>query len=684
MVQVSYKIFHEKLIFLDRRSRCFLPFLWLFIVIVFFPPLVQNQSEQAQQPDFKRKKRAFNSQSCTAKDDALRKAKMEMDQALMELRRSTYKDSQSHVSKQRENSSPHQSLTNSVEVQDSIVEEEFVVIESNEASAGNVSSRKTMDEKSDSTKVSLDENDNSLPRTLRQKYFTSSMERDGKGLEMKVNGNASCFGTTQGLFSQSNVSLNASQVTTNVAHDQQQMRRGLSLSLPAVNNMPRKASPPYGRNSCATFTALKSASGSSNNSDRGDSGELCANGAFYIEYDENAAQYKQGTYNLDKINPPPSYAVASQIFNSQKPGLKPCLNGSLLECEAENVAMVNGCASQGSSFDEIEPPYPLVPSITCRDSVDIEIDEHVMRYMTKKYSEPRLPTVSSRGGLNLSLNDGPRYVSAGLTPSGFLGSPVSMANHQFMSPATQKSPSNGQMEALDTISSTMTYPMYGSIASQSAASTISQSLAASMSINVNGSARYSPQEEESPKIDMLAVANMPFRKKSPEQSGRPRTDYINGLALPCGLEGPNISPRMAPSIQQRKLVNGNRVGRFYRQRTANETSLENIRRATSSPAVNSEHERSGSVESQAETVSGAKRTKGNRNGRKTNDGSFDRRKSIDSGSLRKLAAELQANQNLSDDFPMLSKLLGGAGLPDLDKTQHLYRYRSSDTLYGKY
>ena len=649
---------------------------------------VQHHGEYTLQR--KRTRRACTSPVCIAKEAALKRAKIEMDEALKELRRSastSHRDSQQYLAKHRENSSPHQSLTSSVEVQDSIVEEEFVVIESNLALGDSSNAQQPKDVKIDRAGLSLDENDNSVPRTLRQKYYNSSSantSQDSRSEEMKDKGSASDFGAPLPTHSQTKCGASISRKTSATMQEMESTRQGLSLSLPSVNVFPKKSSPPDGRGRCATFTSFKSASVSTTNSE--DSSGVPQNGAFYIPYDVHVPQYTAPAYDLDKISPPPSYKVASQIFNSQKPGAKPGSNESLLEREADTIEQVfnsltalNGYASQGSSFDEVES---IFPSMTDRESVDI--DEHIMRYMTKKYSEPRFPTVSS--GVVPSRGSGPRFVPP--ASSTYLGASTSAAERPYTVQSPLQDVSSGSDVTVESISNGRALNGFASFPSESVGN---QSESQILGASFNGTVKYSPKGDEncvpsteSLKVDMLPVTNIQSRRKSPDQSNGHRGDLNNSLSVANGLESNNTSARIMPGVQPRKMLSASRLARFHRQRGANENSLESMRRATSSPSVNSDHKRSASAESQGEAATEGKRTKSNSGNRRRSNGSFDRRKSIDSGSLRKLAADLQANQNLSDDFPMLSKLLGGAGLQGLESPQNVHRYRSSDTLYSKF
>ena len=595
----------------------------------------------------------------------------------MELRRSTsasYKESRQYISKHRESSSPHQSLTSSVEVQGSIAEEEFVVIESGEVDGSNASSQKSLDVQNDfNTRISVDENDNSVSATARPKSLTVGVQtsQDDKADEARVNGVINSPVTTQVTPTQHvNTKINTSISTSTAVsvHEQQCMRQGLSLSFPSVCYVAKRSSPSDCAGTPAKFPALKTTFVGTKASDRSDSSSLSSEGAYYLP--DNTTQHTPVCFDLDKISPPPSYQIASQIFNSQKPGVKTNLNENLIERKTDfadqrtsGVDLVNGSSSQDSSFEEVESVLPVVLSNSGRESIGIE--EHIMRYMTKKYSEPRLQTGSSRSGGTVSVNNGPRLHSPGATTSVYLGSPASASDRSFMVQSPIEGILSREADCPDGVSNKRKFSAYNRSESQKDREVPTPSGQSSIA-------------------DMLAVCSVQARKKNAEQSSRYSMDCNNELVVPNGIEALNTSFRVTPVSQSRKSISASRLARFHRQRAENENSLENMRRAASSPSVNSEHERCGSTESQTEITSLTKRANNKRGPRMLKDDSFDRRKSIDSGSLRKLAAELQANQTLCDNFPMLSKLLGGAGLQELQKPTNLPRYRSSDTLHGEF
>jgi len=65
--------------------------------------------------------------------------------------------------------------------------------------------------------------------------------------------------------------------------------------------------------------------------------------------------------------------------------------------------------------------------------------------------------------------------------------------------------------------------------------------------------------------------------------------------------------------------------------------------------------------------------------------SFNRRKSIDSGTLQKLAEEMYENPVLGGEYPILSQLLGESQFSASERrSQGLYRYKSTEALYSQF
>eukprot|EP00111_Clytia_hemisphaerica_P023207 TCONS_00068263-protein len=65
--------------------------------------------------------------------------------------------------------------------------------------------------------------------------------------------------------------------------------------------------------------------------------------------------------------------------------------------------------------------------------------------------------------------------------------------------------------------------------------------------------------------------------------------------------------------------------------------------------------------------------------------SFNRRKSIDSGTLRKLAEEMYENPALGGEFPILSQLLGESQFTASERrSQALYRHKSTEALFTQF
>ena len=651
--------------------------------------IVQHLGDQRTQQDSKRSQKISTSPVCVEKEAALKRAKIEMDEALMELRRTTttsYKESQLHTSKHRESSSPYQSLTSSVEVQEPIAEEDFVVIDSKEIAASDrVAQAAKNNHTTLSSKIDIDDSGNIPTRLAKPKDLPSGTptNHESKTGQVKPDCDMDTVTTIRQTATEllsKGRELDVSQSAPVSIQDEYSMRQELSLSLPSVGSIPKKSSPSDDRSRFAAYTSLKAAS-PTKVPDRNDKISLAPSLSYYIPYDDKTTQFASSCYDMDKINPPPSYHVASQIFNTQKPGVK----GDSTDQKTSIVSAVNGYSSQGSSFDEIDSDFPTMLPNTCREALGI--DEHVMRYMTKKYSEPRLQATPVRNGVITSALNGPRCISQGIRTSGYIVSQNSVTDRLFVTQSPMKSTRSGEMDSIAAVPSNI-----GLSASQSVA-VLNQPLCQSIVFSTNGPKEYISNDDDhtvmigqgQPSIvEMQGKSAVQMRMKGPEQPSFPRTDYDNELLAVNGIEGLNISPRIPPVSHQRKTINSGRASKSHRQRNAYDSSSESIRRATSSPSVSSDHEPNGSVEMEAGIVSGIAQGTNRRSTLKTRDDFMDRRKSIDSGSLRKLAAELQANQNLSDDFPMLSKLLGGAGLPDLENSTNLPRYRSSDTLYGKF
>ena len=65
-------------------------------------------------------------------------------------------------------------------------------------------------------------------------------------------------------------------------------------------------------------------------------------------------------------------------------------------------------------------------------------------------------------------------------------------------------------------------------------------------------------------------------------------------------------------------------------------------------------------------------------------GSINRRKSIDSGTLRKLAEEIHVNPSLEGEYPMISKLLESKFSASERRAQTLYRYKSAEALCSQF
>ena len=626
---------------------------------------------------------------CVEKEAALKRAKIEMDEALMELRRSTSascKESQQCISRHRENSSPYQSLTSSVEVQEPIAEEEFVVIESSEIAGSSKSAQRAKENHVLLTpQINVHDIDNSSTRSSRSKGLIGSghSNQDNKVIQARVNGEVDDIILTQSIPSEvenAKFDVDASKSLPVSLQEQQSMRQGLSLPLSSVSIVPKISSTTDDRTSCVTFASLRTASTPTKAVEMIESSSSPSSSVYYIPYDGKVPQFTQSFYDMDKINPPPSYQVASQIFNSQKPGVR----GESTEQKMNVANLMNGYSSQGSSFDEIESLFPSTLPKTGRESLGI--DDHVIRYMTKKYSEPRLQTVSPRNGMTASIINGSRSIPQGIRTPAYVGSSPSITERPFIAQSRVKTNHSGEIEPIDNTPGSTSLP-----APQPMASVLNHTLWQNSAPTTNRSKGCSPKNDEHPIAsgqpsieDAQGVAVVQIRKKGSDQSSRLHVDHDKEMLGINAVEGPSVSPRITPGSLQRKAVSSSRLAKCHKQRIINDNSSERMRRATSSPSVNSEHQQNGCVELEVDITSETNQAHGNRNNRKIRDDFSDRRKSIDSGSLRKLAAELQANQNLCDDFPMLSKLLGGAGLQDLEPSADLPRYRSSDTLYKQF
>jgi len=648
---------------------------------------VQHLGDQPQQCDVKKRHKVCTPQVSTENDAALQRAKIEMDEALMELRRSTsasYKESQQFISKQRENCSPLQSLTSSIEVHESITEGDFVVIDSSEVTEG-YRRAQTNDQTLQGSKINKggSESKGGLIKT-KNSVGSADIYQTNKSGQVKIQNSMNDFISSQSTSELlgAKFDLNSSQSVPVSIHDQQSMRQGLSLLLlSSAGNVPRRTSPPDDRNRASSFTSLKTVCTSAKvpqyeKTIQNTTSSSCS--AYCIPHDGKVAQFTSSYIDRDKVSPPPSYQVASQIFNTQKPGAR----GDTTDQKPNLVGLVNGYSSQDSSFDEIESILPSVLQKPCRDSRGI--DQHVLRYMTKKYSEPRLQTLSARNGVITPTINGARSTPQVTRASEYIGSPYPVTERAFMTQTPLRATLSGEVEARDTIASNKTWPTLKPVASLPI-----QSFGQASPFSTLGSSGYSYIGDEDhivsgtlPLGDTSDTNAVQMRIKGPEQPIRPHLDYNCEMLPPNGEDGLKISPRIAPASQQRKAISGSRLAKLHRQRIACDSSSERMRRATSSPSVNSEHEKSGSVESDADLTSDTKNLENSRSTRRMKDGFSDRRKSIDSGSLRKLKAELQANHNLCEDFPMLSKLLGGAGLQELQTSTSLPRYGSSDALPG--
>ena len=607
----------------------------------------------------------------------------------MELRRSTsasYKESQQFISKQRENCSPLQSLTSSIEVREPITEEDFVVIDCSEAAEVYRSAQTIANDQSLQgfriNKVSSESSSEGLGKP-KSSVGSAGIYQSSKAVQMKIQNSMNDFMSSQSTpeLVGAKFDLNSSQSVPVSIHDQQSMRQGLSLLLSSAGHVTKRTSPPDDRNMATPFASFRTAPTSARIIEKNSQSTTppsCS--AYCLPYDGKVAHVTSSYIDRDKVSPPPSYQVASQIFNSQKPGAR----GDTTEQKPNMVGLVNGYSSQDSSFDEIESILPSVLQKPCRESRGI--DEHVLRYMTKKYSEPRLQTSLAHNGVIAPTINGARSTPQGTRAPEYIRSPYLVTERAFMTQPPLKGTLSGEIEARDAIAGNKTWPTL-----QPAALMANQSFGQTSAFSTLGPTGYSSRCDE----DHVASGSLPLgdtpdtnavqmRIKGPEQPVRPNLDYTCEVLIPNGEDGLKVSPRIVQTSQQRKAASGSRLAKLHRQRIACDSSSERIRRATSSPSVNSEHEQSASIELDSVTTSEAKNIESNRTARRMREGFSDRRKSIDSGSLRKLKAELQANHNLCEDFPMLSKLLGGAGLQDLQASTSLPRYGSSDALPGKY
>ena len=653
----------------------------------------------------------------------MKKAKTDVDEALSELRRCTAASQREIM---RDNTNTQQSLTNSVEVPRSLTEEDFVVIDSNEVMQSHnaivsFSPRASLETGVDTKEArkdinvvekrpgnERDENGNVLHGAADSKSDRAQgvhLVKDKTLSDPLVISHA-----TEKVVTSSNNSTNEDVPEVN------RSRKELFLPLKSIVNGKRKASPPEG--SQIYSSSAKGAQGSPNQlqmklEDRISNGTN--NEGYYIVHNGNISSPMLYTnppeahlaattgYDLDIMRPPPSYQVASQIFNSQLRGRKSSFgesingtptgseiyqNGSLDSQLSYCNNLSNDFSSQHSSYDEVEFIMPTLLGKINREKIGI--DEHVMRYMTKKYSEPRFPITSSNSASSPSqgLLSGPKFASPATTstPVNYGDSPVPTNRYKDKAQSPYSSQSIGRAIPSKSFSelNEQSAVVNGASYSQKSSAILSSPRKgdeADMFHDNNQQSDFTPITTRA--VSYNDISKSVARKKRPETGSEIdlRSNYASNF-------DPNIpeagdSPGISFAVKSRKAVSMNRPSRPQKHKFQSEEALKYMRRAASSPSVNAEHQRGGSSESQIELPSGVKRTGNKRNGRRINDESFDRRKSIDSGSLRKLATELQNNQSLSDDFPMLSRLLGGAGFQNAENASNLCRYSSSDTLHGK-
>lgn len=683
------------------------------------------------------KKPRHSSPQCSiSKEAALKKAKTDMEAALSELRRCTAA-SQREIT--QDNANTQQSLTNSIEVSRSMTDEDFVVIDTNEFMQSQNAIVSSSPLASSKTGVSAKE----TRKDILQVNKRPGNERDENGNELHGAGDSKSDGD-QGVPAVNDRTIGdprdisyatdivVTSLNTSTYEDVPAVtrsRKELFLPLKSSNhnivNGKRKASPPersqmyLSRTEGAQVTPgqlqMKKEDRVNNGTDRVNNGTN--NEGYYIVHNGNISSPMLYTkpleapvatttvYDLDIMRPPPSYEVASQIFNSQRRGAKSSFGESVNGTPTGSEIYQNGSldsqlsycntfstdfSSQHSSYDEVESIMPTLLGKINREKIGI--DEHVMRYMTKKYSEPRFPMTSSNSASSPSqgLLDGPKFASPSTsTPVNYRNSPIPTNRYKDKAQSPNSSQSISRGMPSNSFSELNDQPAVLNNASYS-----SQSSAILTSPRTGIEAddcimfRANNQQTEFVPITTRAVSYNDIsksvaRKRNPETGSE--IDLRSNLTSNSDPNSPETSdsPGISLAVKSRKAVSMNRPSRPQKHKFQSEEALKYMRRAASSPAVNEEHQRAGSGESQTETQSGAKRTGNKRNGRRINDESFDRRKSIDSGSLRKLATELQKNQSLSDDFPMLSRLLGGAGFQNTENSTNLCRYSSSDTLHGK-
>ncbi|XP_065058249.1 uncharacterized protein LOC135686027 [Rhopilema esculentum] len=693
------------------------PTVLLEIVKKSFIDRVHDRNDPCQQLDMKKRSRVSSPQPTISNKAEWKKARIEMDAALTELRRSITR-SHSGMSKTRENSSPSQSLTNSVEVQDPIVEEEFVVIESEavldlQGETADISANSVTELAKDEDRLAeklrnCDENENIVPLRRRTRSDLGVPLSNAIGKVSPVDRKAIQLSEVQSNNSkQSDAKIGGNSPSSQGSTaDKQYTKNGLFLSLNAVM-YPSKKCPVGDRTK--DFTSPSPSKSSSMPAEIVSRDILVSanhrNSYYSLDNDAmTSAQYTfpntpqltvVPSYDLDKIKPPPCYEVASQIFNSQKPAGKLGLNDISLDSEGHRSdsmesqlsyqSLLNGFSSQHSSFDEVDAILPTIISKNGREQV--AIDEHVMRYMTKKYSEPRMSTQVTRSPTSVSPSNPARLSTTVPASMSYRRSPVPSIERSLSIPTPYTTDRKVVNDEFHISAEHQASPLSSSMSQLAPSSSIQP---VSLSEARENATKIQPHSSEtshsSASIAWISdgfpvSVNGTTRKNTPDQTRGFSVNYSLDQTMNNGPDQLVMASGNMAMVQSRKTVQANRLSRLHRQKGF---SVENIRRAASSPSVNSDHQRNSSSESQNEAASGPRRAKSNRNGHPANDESFDRRKSIDSGSLRKLAAELQANQSLSDDLPMISRLLGGTKFQEFDKQNNLYRYKSSDSLHGRF
>ncbi len=656
-----------------------------------------------------KKKNTQSPQSSMCDSEALKKAKLEIGEALMELRRCTSHGSKSaHPScmKSHEKSDSQQSFMDSLELQrtiaeedHTIVEEDFVVIDSPEVSQFQDGSSPKHESKIEDKETVKEESVTSLSKTT---HF--ARHNDG-GLSL-TSGSADASQEQRGTsavvdpISDSATIQDDSIVANGTVHSfsdsktdmpthPEEPRNSKALSLQLNTNYSRqsRASPPEETQGFPVVNGNHSLAGSPV---RGTSMGGIRPAAYYVvenghvaspvfynpEEDALAAGYVP---DLDKIKPPPSYEIASLTFNSQKPGSKSYSGGSATGSLAEYKIPVNTESTQmnsihnstNSSFDDLDPAIAAYLSKSSRDSVNI--DEHVMWYMTKKYSEPRFPvtTYAPTCQSSPSMTANPTAPSSS-TPR--FGQPDYVTRSRSGSDYLDEY----HRKMLNDASDVNTYPATATTSLRRSATADSFGGIPLTGIYIDDSKRnlmhYNDREDA-----MIMNPEFQNRRLSNERFTNSLTDIYREFT--SSLDEITPSKEILTTNKSQKMST-NIPGRLLRQRYPTGEAAKNIRRAASSPSVNSDHQRGGSNETyNVDSQSVQRRNYRNQINRRSKVEAFDRRKSIDSGSLRKLAAELQANQSLSDDLPMISRLLSGLGIPNAEKASKLYRYNSSDTLY---